>query len=66
MIDAITKDNLHALWENCLVGAAMEPPFHDFTIPDECNFMTPTLTAACAGIFPDKSPNTHDVTTWDK
>ena len=54
------------LWENCLVGAAMEPPFHDFTIPDECNFMTPTLTAACAGIFPDKSPNTHDVTTWDK
>ena len=66
MIDSTTRHALKATWEQCNAGSVpMQPPFHDFTTPDECNVMGAVLQAAGAGIFPDLSPNTYDVTTWD-
>jgi carboxypeptidase C (cathepsin A) len=66
MIDSPTRDGLHNIWEQCKQGGEdLEKPFHPFTIPDECGISEATLMAAGAGIFPDMSPNTYDVTTWD-
>lgn len=45
-----------------------QPPFHPFTVPDECNIMGAVLQAAGSEVFPKESyhgPNTYDVTTWD-
>ena len=67
MIDSTTRDVLKAYWEQCKDGTVQMPtPFHDFTIPDECDIMGAVLRAAGAGKFRDLSPNTYDVTTWDK
>lgn len=66
MIDSPTRDGLHDIWEQCETGGDdLRKPFHPFTIPDECGVVEATLKAAGAGIFPDMSPNTYDVTTWD-
>ena len=66
MIDSTTRDALKGVWEQCKSGSKeMEAPFHDFTVPDECNIMGAVLSAAGAGIFPDRMPNIYDVTTWD-
>jgi carboxypeptidase C (cathepsin A) len=68
MIDSSTKDSLHEVWKGCSEGKKMSPPFHDFTIPDECSIMSAVLAAAGAGAFPKKtfrSPNPYDVTTFD-
>jgi carboxypeptidase C (cathepsin A) len=66
MIDSTTRDAFKGVWEQCKSGSKeMEEPFHDFTVPDECNIMGAVLSAAGAGIFPDRMPNTYDVTTWD-
>jgi carboxypeptidase C (cathepsin A) len=68
MIDTTTRDALHAVWENCKAGVPMAPPYHDFTVPDECNIMGAVLAAAGQGAFPEgsfRSPNTYDVTTFD-
>jgi carboxypeptidase C (cathepsin A) len=66
MIDSTTRDALKGVWEQCKAGTVeMTDPFHDFTVPDECNIMGAVLSAAGAGIFPDLMPNTYDVTTWD-
>jgi hypothetical protein len=37
MIDSTSRDNLHAAWEDCKDGFKLDPPLHDFTVPDECN-----------------------------
>jgi carboxypeptidase C (cathepsin A) len=66
MIDSTARLALHEIWKDCVAGARMDPPFHDFTTPDDCNMAGATLAAAGAGIFPDMSPNAYDVTTWDK
>jgi len=65
MIDSRTRDNLYDAWGACKAGDKLDPPLHDFNIPDECNIMGATMQAAGAGLFPDKSPNVYDVTTWD-
>jgi carboxypeptidase C (cathepsin A) len=66
MIDSSTRDALKGVWEQCKAGnVEMTAPFHDFTVPDECNVMGAVLQAAGSGIFPDFMPNTYDVTTWD-
>ena len=66
MIDSRTRNGLHEIWEQCKLGGdELEKPFHPFTIPDECGIAGATLMAAGAGSFPDMSPNTYDVTTWD-
>lgn len=67
LIDSPTRNGLHEIWEQCKAGGdSLSPPFHKFTIPDECGVVEATLQAAGADIFPDMSPNTYDVTTWDK
>jgi hypothetical protein len=65
MIDSTSRDNLHAAWEDCKDGFKLDPPLHDFTVPDECNIMGATIQAAGAGLFDDMAPNVYDVTTWD-
>ncbi len=68
LIDSPTKDSLHEVWKGCIAGKKMSPPFHDFTIPDECGIMSAVMAAAGAGAFPKKtfhSPNPYDVTTFD-
>jgi len=65
MIDSTTRDNLYDAWEACKAGEHLDPPLHDFTVPDECNIAGATIQAAGAGLFPDMSPNVYDVTTWD-
>jgi hypothetical protein len=71
MIDSTTKNALHAVWQVCkddLKSAdnpPLPPPFHEFTVPDECNIMGAVMEAAGVGIFEDKRPNEYDVTTWD-
>jgi carboxypeptidase C (cathepsin A) len=67
MIDSTTRDALKGVWEQCSKAdnVEMSAPFHAFTVPDECNIMGAVLQAAGSGIFPDRHPNTYDVTTWD-
>eukprot|EP00980_Cylindrotheca_fusiformis_P016038 scaffold4724_cov108-Cylindrotheca_fusiformis.AAC.3 len=65
MIDSTSRDNLHAAWEDCKAGKKVNPPLHDFTVPDECNIMGATMEAAGAGLFDYMAPNVYDVTTWD-
>lgn len=68
LIDSSTKDSLHEVWKGCVDGKKMSPPFHDFTVPDECSIMSAVMAAAGAGVFPKKtfqSPNPYDVTTFD-
>lgn len=68
LIDSTTKDSLHEVWKDCVSGKKMSPPFHDFTIPDECSVMSAVLKAAGAAAFPPetfRSPNPYDVTTFD-
>lgn len=78
MIDAYTRDNLHAEWNRCQTTkpSAYHPvsPFHPFTVPDDCAMMEGVLRAAGAGVLRDKhgldyplayGPNTYDATTWD-
>lgn len=67
MIDSITRDAFHKEWEHCKQRTGEEPPpFHPLTTPDECGMMETVLKAAGAGLFDNMSPNTYDVTTWDK
>lgn len=68
MIDSTTKDSLHEVWKDCVARKHMPPPFHDFTVPDECSIMNAVLEAAGKGAFPPesfRSPNPYDVTTFD-
>merc|ERR1719408_183468 len=68
LIDSPTKDKLWNAWGRCEKKMHMEAPFHDFTIPDECNIMGTIMDAAGANIFPKSqhyAPNIYDVTTWD-
>jgi hypothetical protein len=67
MIDSYTKDNLHALFEQCMNRDADLPdPLHAFTTPDDCGIQTAVLQAAGFDSFkPGRGPNTYDVTTWD-
>jgi carboxypeptidase C (cathepsin A) len=81
LIDSTTKEILWKWWQVCQDKSKsatststttssrtippLPPPLHEFTIPDECNIMGAVLEAAGAGIFPVKSPNQYDVTTWD-
>ncbi|CAJ1936531.1 unnamed protein product [Cylindrotheca closterium] len=65
MIDSPTRANLFEAWDACKAGDKLDPPLHDFNVPDECNIMGATMQAAGAGLFPDKIPNVYDVTTWD-
>jgi hypothetical protein len=65
MIDSTSnKDTLHAIWEYCIAGAPMDTPFHDFNIPDKRNLMGVMLATTGTGIFPNRGPNTYDVTTY--
>jgi hypothetical protein len=45
MIDSATFRAMHAEWENCKDGSPQNPPFHDFTVPDECGIMAQVLLA---------------------
>lgn len=66
MIDSVIRDALHEEWEHCSLRTGSEPPpFHPFTVPDECGLMGATLQAAGAGLFSWGAPNTYDVTTFD-
>lgn len=68
LIDSTTKDSLHQVWIDCNTRKTMSPPFHDFTVPDECGIMDAVLKAAGKGAFPPssfRSPNPYDVTTFD-
>ena len=66
MIDSTGRHYLEEKWKDCLESSKhMKSPFHDFTITDECNIAGVVLEMAGAGIFPEKSPNVYDVTTWD-
>jgi hypothetical protein len=66
LIDQPTRDALHVEWTNCMAhldsgkeGAYFEPPpFHPFTVQDDCGIMWGILQAA-------GNPNAYDVTTWD-
>lgn len=61
MIDKPTRDALHAEWKHCIEGpenAPQPPPFHPFTVQDDCGIMWGILQAA-------GQPNAYDVTTWD-
>ena len=66
MIDSTAKESLHEVWEHCQNREPMEAPFHDFTVPDECNVMGSVMDVAGASIFPSSdyyAPNAYDVTT---
>jgi len=65
MIDSYSAKAFHQEWENCKDGSEQPPPFHAFTVPDECNIMGAVLEAAGSGIFDWGRPNAYDVTTWD-
>lgn len=68
LIDSNTKDSLHEVWKDCVARKKMPPPFHSFTVPDECAIMNSVLEAAGKGTFPAstfRSPNPYDVTTFD-
>jgi carboxypeptidase C (cathepsin A) len=61
MIDAPTRDSLHTEWKNCMNGGPKTlnpPPFHPFTVQDDCGLMWGVLKAA-------GNNNAYDVTTWD-
>lgn len=63
LIDQPTRDALHNEWDNCMaqLGSQMEvepPPFHPFTVQDDCGIMWGILQAA-------GNPNAYDITTWD-
>jgi carboxypeptidase D len=66
LIDQPTRDALHVEWANCMEhldsgkeGKYFEPPpFHPFTVQDDCGIMWGILQAA-------GNPNAYDVTTWD-
>jgi hypothetical protein len=45
MIDSATHRAMHAEWDNCKDGSPQDPPFHDFTVPDECGIMAQVLLA---------------------
>jgi carboxypeptidase C (cathepsin A) len=69
MIDSTAKEDLYEVWKHCKRLNPMQPPYHAFTIPDECNIMEMTMKVAGAGVFPKMEyyePNAYDVTTWDK
>lgn len=68
LIDEPTKDSFFRVWEACKRGDPLPKPFHDFTIPDECNIMGAVMAAAGGEAFPPTSyiaPNPYDVTTFD-
>lgn len=58
LIDEPTKNALHAAWERCMNQQIMEPPFHSFTVQDDCGIMWGVLQAA-------GQPNAYDISTWD-
>jgi carboxypeptidase D len=70
MIDTVARDALSNVWEECVRhfrnDQHMPKPFHDFTVPDECGIMPQVLRAAGADPDGTHTPNTYDVTTWDK
>jgi carboxypeptidase C (cathepsin A) len=58
LIDEPTRDALHIVFENCLQGNAVSPPFHPLSVQDDCGLMWGVLQAA-------GNPNAYDITTWD-
>uniref|UniRef100_A0A7S3P8D1 Carboxypeptidase n=1 Tax=Amphora coffeiformis TaxID=265554 RepID=A0A7S3P8D1_9STRA len=63
LIDQPTRDALHDEWHNCMYHGstgtgAEQPPFHPFTVQDDCGIMWGILQAA-------GNPNAYDITTWD-
>ncbi|CAB9526964.1 Pheromone-processing carboxypeptidase KEX1 [Seminavis robusta] len=72
MIDSYTRDVFHQEWKSCFDNwndqqdRSEPPPFHSFTLPDECGIMEAILAAAGRDVLPDGlSPNEYDVTTFD-
>jgi len=65
MIDSATVRALKTEWDNCKDGSPQDPPFHDFTVPDECGIMDAVLRAAGKDAVDWGAPNAYDVTTWD-
>jgi hypothetical protein len=69
LIDKPTRDSLHVAWDNCrliqsgeapkhYINATLSPPFHPFSVQDDCGLMWGVLQGS-------GYPNAYDVTTWD-
>jgi len=60
LIDEPTRNAIHKIWEKCAQDPnfVLPPPFHPFTVQDDCGIMWAILQAS-------GNPNAYDVTTWD-